>query len=295
MTPLDGVDVDEGTWVPTLAVSGDYFSTMGITLTGGRFFSTEDLRGETLTTIVNEAFVQRYWPGRDGVGMSVKSGAPDLEEDEGTFEVVGVVADVRTHPARAAPPQMFFPFRGQPWRGMMLVARAGGERVDDVAAGLRRVVREAAPGLPARVTTVRSRFDESMARPRFYTILFASLGTLALILASVGIYGTTAYTARSRVKEIGIRMVLGADRARVVRSMVERIGFPVVGGVGIGLLLSVSLSGFLSGFLFHVSARDPGTYTFIGLFVLGVGLSAAFLPAARASSVDPSQTLREEG
>ncbi len=296
MTPLEAVEIGEGgEWLPTVLVSEDFLSTMGIRLAAGRDFTEAELGGEGQVAIVNQALVRRYWPGEEGIGKRIKSGAPDLEEDEGTYEVVGVIGDVTATPGRAVPAEMYLPYGTEAWRDMTVVARTGPEAEDGVAAGLRGIARAEVPDLPVTITTVRSLYRGSMARPRFYTTLFAAFGTIALILASVGIYGTTAYTARSRTREIGIRLALGADPGEVVSRMVTRSGLPVGAGVILGLAGAFSLSHLLAGFLFHVPARDPATYASIGVLVLAVGLTAALVPAARAGRIDPAHTLREEG
>ncbi len=295
MTPRDARYEGEGAWLPTVLVSRDYFSTMGIRLASGRWFSEADLRGETDGIIVNQALASRYWPSQGAIGKWIKSGAPDLEEDEGSFEIVGVIADVTAQPGQAVPEEIYRPYRAESWRNMTVVARTDPETLDGVTAGLRSLARESLPDLPVTITTVQSLFREAMARPRFYTVLFASFGALALVLAAVGIYGTTAFATRSRTREIGIRLALGADRSRVIRRMVTRSGIPVGIGVIIGLACAFGLSQLLSSFLYHVPSRDGATYVAVGLFVLIVGLTAALFPAASASRIDPATTLREEG
>lgn len=296
MTPEGGVGVEKGVWVPTVAVSGGYFSTLGIHFVAGRGFTDAELRGEGMVAVVNEAFGARYWPGEDPLRGRIRSGAPDLEEDEGTYAVVGVVADVTTRPGRDVDPVMYVPYRGaEAWSAMTAVARTDPGAEEGAAAGLRRVARELAPGRPVRIAVVEALARESLARPRFYTGLLTAFGTLALALAVVGIYGTTSYAARSRTREIGIRIALGADRTRVVRRMTARASVSVVLGVCVGLAAALASSGLLARFLYHVPARDPATYVSVGASVLLVGVVAALVPAARSSRVDPARTLREEG
>jgi predicted permease len=283
---------DEGVFVVTVMVAGDYAATLGGTLVEGRGFLPAD-DGSTAVALVNEAFVRRYWPGEPAAGRRVRSGGAGVE-DEPVYEVVGVLADVRTHAGREVPPHIFLPLRESPWRDMELMVRAEGD-VTALAPALRALVRRVDPNLPiSRIGTVQGLAHEGLARPRFYTVLFGGFAAVALLLAIVGVYGTTAYATRARVREIGIRMALGARRRQVVAATVLKTGAAVALGVVLGLAGAWGSARAMTDVLTYVTPRDGAAFTLVAFGVLAAGLLAAWVPAGRAGRVDPATTLREE-
>ena len=293
----EGQEDEEGVFVITVIAAEDYARTLGVEVLEGRALDATD-DGSDPVALVNEAFVRRYWPGQSGVGKVVRSGGRDTE-DEPDYRVVGVLADVRTGAGDEVGPHIFLPLRDSEARGsvstMELIARTDGE-AGARAASLREVVRRLDPALPvSRIETVESLASQSRARPRFYTALFGGFGMVALLLAVVGVFGTTSYAMRSRVREIGIRLALGARRTRVVGAMVARTGGVVAFGVALGLGGAALASRAMADVLVYVTPRDTLTYAAAALVVLAAGVLAAWIPAGRAGRVDPAATLREEG
>jgi hypothetical protein len=244
--------------------------------------------------MVNEAFVTRYWPGEAGVGKSIRSGGAG-EAEGPIYEVVGVLSDVRTRAGAASPPQIFLPLASGPWRDMEIMVRSDAD-ISALAPALRELVRRIDPSLPiTRISSVSRLAEDGRARPRFYTGLFAGFAWVALVLAVVGVYGTTSYSTRSRVREIGIRLALGARRDRVVAEMVARTGAAVALGVALGIAGGAMASRAMSDLLTYVTPGDLLAYVAVALGVLSAGIAAAWIPAGRASRLDPSVTLRDNG
>ncbi len=284
-----GWEGEEGIFAVTVAVGGDYIDALGTRLVEGRPLGPGDAEGEP-GALVNEAFVDRYWPGESGVGKRVRSG----EDDEPVYRVVGVLADVRTRPGREAPPQVYRPLRESAWREMELLARTGGEAAE-LASALRRAVRRVDPGLPVtRIRTLEALTSRALAGPRFYATLFGGFAAVAVLLALVGVYGTTAYVTRARFREMGIRLALGARRRQVIGGLVARAGTAVGLGVAIGVAAAAGASGSMADALRHLGPRNGPTYLAVALGVLTVGLVAAWIPARAAGRADPARTLREE-
>jgi predicted permease len=283
----------EGVFVITVAAGGDYLQSLGARIVEGRAFGATD-DGSAPTALVNEAFVHRFWPGVGGVGKRVRSGRAGVD-DEPDYQVVGVLADVVSRPGQDVSPMLLLPIQEQPWSDMEVVARTDGD-VTALAAALRDLARTLDPELPVTsVRTVASLGREALARPRFYTTLFGGFAAVALLLALVGVYGTTAYATRSRTREIGIRMALGARRTGVVGAVVGGAGIAVGAGVVLGLGAAALASRAMVDVLHKVDPRDLIAYAAVGVLVLGAGLIAAWIPAAQAGRVDPAQTLRQDG
>lgn len=284
----EGREDEEAVFAATVGVGGAYVEALGTRLVAGRALDEGDGGGEPVA-MVNESFVERFWPGEQGVGKLVHSG----QEDEPVFRVVGVLADVRTRPGRPVTPHVFLPLRDAAWREMDVLVRAlpGGE----VGGDLREIVRRVDPMLPVTsIRTMESLSSESLSSPRFYATLFGGFALVALLLALVGVYGATAYATRARWREVGIRMALGARRGQVVGALVLRSGGAVATGVLVGLALASLGSDVLSGALRYVTPRDWITYLVVGSLVVAAGVVAAWMPAAAAGRADPMSTLREE-
>ncbi len=286
----EGWEEEEAAFVISVAVGGDYLGTLGTELVAGRPLGELDGEGEPVI-LVNETFAARFWPGEEAVGKRVDSG----QDDEPSYRVVGVVADVSTGPGRDVWPHAFHPLEESPWREMEILVRASTDDASGIATALRDMVRRFDPSLPVTsIQTMETLSSQALAAPRFYAALFASFAGLALLLAIVGVYGTTAYATRSRLREAGIRLVLGARREQVVGALVVPSGLAVSVGIALGLLGAAAGSNVLAETLRHVEPRDGLTYAVVGLAVAATGLVAAWLPARLASRADPMQTLREE-
>jgi ABC-type antimicrobial peptide transport system permease subunit len=177
---------------------------------------------------------------------------------------------------------------------MEVLVRFDGD-VAPLVAALRAMVRRLDPGLPVtRIATVESLASESLSRPRFYTTLFGGFAVVALILALVGVYGTTSFATRTRVREIGIRLALGARRRRVVGRTVARTGGVIAAGVGLGLAAAFVGARGMVDVLVYVTPRDWAAYLSVAVLVMSAGILAAWVPAGRAGRVDPANALREE-
>jgi len=268
--------------IASTSIGGDYPTTMGVAVVEGRMLTADDAASGGI--MVNEAFVRAFWPGEAAVGRTV-----DADRSE---EVIGVLADTRRLPGIPVEPIVYQHAESGP--SLVLLVRAGGAEAALVPA-LRDLVQRLDANLPVgEVSTLESLAWRSLARPRFYAGLFSSIGLTALLLALVGIYGTTAYATRSRTREIGIRMALGAGTGRIVSEVALRTALALSAGIVAGLVAVALAARGLDDFLVTLEPRDVSTYGLVAALVLASGLAAALLPARRASRVDPASTLREE-
>ncbi len=293
MQSLEPEGLGDEAFVVTVTVSDAYFDLMGIPIVEGRPYSETEMESGAPVVLVNEAFVRSFWRDGAGVGRTVLDGGSS-EDDATTYTVVGVVADLRTTPGAPAPPQVFFGMRSEPRARMHLVV-AGGAGDPGLIGGLREAVWALQPDLPiGRTMSVLDVATGRLDRPRFYAGLFGGFAALALLLALVGVYGTTAYATRSRAREIGIRMVLGAKRNELVRSVVSSTAKVIAAGVIVGAIVAAFASRAMSEVLLYVTPWDLVTYAAVGVLVLATGVLAAAHPAIRWSRVDPVTTLRQE-
>lgn len=290
MTPLEAPEVAEGTFVPIVAVEGDYFEALGLRFTQGGPFDTRT-QDDQMLAVVNEAFVEQYWPGLDPLQQSIKSGGEDVD-DEGTYRVVGVVADVRTAPGEPAPPKMYADYTHETFVRFNVLLGVDGP-VDAAVQSLRAAVSALDPGLPVHdITTLAAVESRALQRPTFYALVFSTFGLSALLLALVGVYGTTAYATASRHREIGIRVALGEREARIVGAILRRTVAVVTTGALLGAGLALLGGRLAADALRLVHFGDPVTYIGVIACVVGTAALAAWLPARRLSRVDPSEALR---
>ena len=272
-----------------------YLAAMGIPLVRGRAFLETDRRDAPPVVLVNQALARRFWPDADAVGARVRLGGSGPEEPWRT--VVGVFGDARqADPVEAVDSEILFPYAQDPvawWKGTTLVVRGQAEP-RALAEAVTARVRATAPELPVtRVRTMPELLSEAVARDRSGALLMGLLSAVALALAVGGIYGVMAYAVGRRAHEIGVRMALGA-RSGEVQAMVLRDGLRLgFLGAASGLLGALALSRVLRGLLHDVSPTDPATFAGVGLFLLAVAALASFLPARRASRLDPATILRE--
>jgi predicted permease len=270
--------------------SPGFFATMGIDVVAGREFNDLDDASSERVTLVNEAFVRRYWPGEEPVGKQISTG----RREPMWHTVVGVVADVnRQGLADPATPEMYLSPLQSGVTNAQVVARTDGD-VAATVTGMRSIVRDLDSTLPIEFSTIEAYVERSVNQPQFYTQLFSAFALVALILAGVGVYGTMSYTVGQRTRELGIRLALGADSGEVT-GMVARQGLRVtVVGLVLGLIAAAAGARVLESFLFGVSARDPLTYAAGSLFLGVVATAACWIPARRAGRADPMQALRME-
>jgi putative ABC transport system permease protein len=271
------------------AVSPDYFATMGIQLVRGRAFSDRDDEDAPPVAIINETMAQRFWPNEDALGRRLTSYGGLSRE------VVGIVGDVKTRDlAENAGPQLYTPFVQTPWPFLAVVARTTGDPVG-LAATLRQAISGVDHDLAAGdVRTIDDYLAQSVATPRFNAILIAGFALLALFLAGCGLYGVMSYAVVQRSREIGIRMALGAQPGDVRGMVVSQALKMGLAGLGVGLAGAFAATRLLDTVLFGVGPSDPATFATVCSLLLGVVLVAAYVPARRATRVDPMVALRAE-
>ena len=278
----------------TRIVSPGYFDTMGIPLLSGRQLSDQDTETTPNVVVISEAMARRHWPGEDAVGKRI--GAGRIEKPEDWIQVIGVVKDVRQFELTADPrPQMYLSYRQAAFFAPRdLVVKT---EVDpaSLAATVRKTVWEIDKDQPvSNIRTMEEILLESIARQRFSMLLLAIFAGVAMILAAVGIYGVMSYSVAQRTHEIGIRMALGAQTSTVLKLAVSYGLKLVVVGVAIGLIAAFALTRVMSTLLFGVTATDPATFTLISLLLILVAAIASYIPARRATKVDPIIALRYE-
>ena len=291
----------EGQPKPTLdagrpKIEAGYFKTMGIPLLAGREFTARDTAQAPNVAIVSERIVRDYFPGGPGeaLGRRVRVG------DRGEWRtVVGVVADIRQMGLdQDVQPMLYVPFQQERdevfvLRFVSFVVRTATPA--SVVEGVRAEIRRAAPDLPIQATlTMDEAVAASVAAPRFRTLLLALFALTATLIATCGLYGLMAYAVTQRRREIGVRMALGADRRDVLRLVLMRALRIVAAGLIVGLAGAAGVTRVLQRFLFGVTPTDPIAFTIVTLLLMAVGLMAAWLPARRATRIDPCAALRAE-
>ncbi|MCW5970731.1 MAG: ABC transporter permease [Blastocatellales bacterium] len=269
-----------------------YFSTLGIPLARGEEFSSQHAAETPGVTMINETMARRYFPDEDPIGKRITLGSPQRGP---WLEIIGVVRDVKHTDLGAEPyPQMYGAHAQQPSRLLSFVIRTKSEPLSIVSA-VRSEVRSMDADLPlARITTLEQMFSDSIARPRFNTALLAAFAVVGLLLAAVGIYGVIAYGVTERTHEIGVRIALGAGRGDVMNLVIGQGLKLAVMGVGIGAAGALAVARLMSALLFQTGAADPLTFAGVGLLLLGAAALACYLPARRATRVDPMTALRYE-
>jgi putative ABC transport system permease protein len=276
------------------AVSPGYFSTLGISLRAGRDFRESDSATSSKVAVVSESVVKRFFPGRDPLGTHLAFGGGSSVKPD--IEIVGVVRDAKQMHVRAArAPYVYIPYaQRKKISGMTFYART---RQDPllVASELRGEVRQLDANLPVYdLKTFAHVVDEDLFSERMVAGLSASFGVLAALLAALGIYGVLAYIVVQRTREIGIRMALGAEIGQVRSLILREVGSMVLAGVGVGLPVAYGMARLSESMLFGVHASDPSVYALgLGLIAL-VALAACYIPARRATRVDPLVALRYE-
>jgi putative ABC transport system permease protein len=275
-------------------VRGDYFQTIGAQLLRGRYFSDQDRLHSPLVAIIDQGAARRYWPGENALGKRFK-GQDRRGQNDDWLTVIGVVRDISTHGLERPPtPHIYEWYRQSGNATPDLVVRAAGDP-REIAATLHRAIRDAAPAaILSNITTVDRQLSQQLAPRRFQTSLLGLFSLLALLLASVGVYGLMHYSVAQRTREIGIRMALGA-KPRSILTMVVRQGLVLVSlGLGAGLALASVAARLLSRLLYGVNPFDPLTLASVFILLLGVALVASIVPARRAASTDPMIALRSE-
>ena len=281
-------------FVGTPKIDAGYFNTMHIPLLAGRDFTEQDAASAPKVAVISERIVRDYFPGgpAEALGRRVRVSDPG-----DWLTVVGVVADIRQRGLdQDVKPMIYAPFqqdRGGFVRFVSFVVRT--VTPASVADGVRAEIRRAAPDLPIESTvTMDEALAASVAQPRFRTVLLGLFATTATLIATCGLYGLMAYSVAQRRREIGVRMALGATRRDVLRLVLTRALRIVVAGLIVGLAGAAGVTRVLQTFLFGVTPTDPLVFTIVTLLLLAVGLMAAWLPARRATRIDPWSALRAE-
>ncbi len=270
-------------------VSPGYFKTMGIPLVAGRDFTGADGPAPALpVTIVSQATAKKFWGDENPLGHTLRrSGDPRI-----AFTIVGVVGDIRSTALTQESPALYYPSASRVWSVMDIVVRSNGVP-QGLMAPIRQKVHELDPELAlANVRTMDEWLSASAAQPRLSTVLLGVFGFVALLIASIGIYGVLAYSVSQRTAEIGVRMALGATPKGVLQ-LIAGEGMKVAAiGIGSGVVASLELGKTVSSLVFGVPVRDPLTFACVSLVLAIVALAACAIPALRASRVDPFSALR---
>ena len=276
-------------------VSSDYFRAMNIPVVQGRAFTDRDTASAPLVMIVNQALARRDFPNVNPVGKRISLGGKDPKGQPLWWEIVGVTADVRNLELREeASPEFYTSALQDTWTGMSIVVRTAVEPAS-LTPEVRRIVAEVDKSAPvSEVKTMENIVSEAVTQPRFNLFLLGLFGGIALLLSAAGIYGVTAYAVTQRTHEFGIRMALGAQVGDVLKMILGQGMRLITVGIGIGLLASFALTRLLKTLVFGVSVTDPLTFVAITLVLMFVALLACYVPARRATKVDPLIALRYE-
>ncbi len=278
------------------SVTPEYFQAMKIPLIKGRYFNEQDRQGGTGAAIINQALAQQYFSSEEPIGKRISHiGANQNEGDPEQWEIVGVVGDVHHSDLTvAANPEIYLPYQQNSWNWGNFLVRTSGD-----PASLAPAFREQIRAVDKSVTLTNVRplpeaISETVAQPRFYTFLFALFGAIGLVLTVTGVYGLISYTVSQRTQEIGIRMALGATRQNVVRMVLRQGVVLALAGVAVGLTISLGLARVIVSLLFEVKPTDWISFSAATLVLLSAAILASYIPARRATKVDPLVALRYE-
>jgi putative ABC transport system permease protein len=282
--------------------SPEYFKAMGIPLIRGRLYTpAENTLDAAPTVVVTPEFVKKYFPNEDPIGKQVTFGITHDTAEAGETsidvhgEIIGVVGDVKRQDlASASYATAYVPFNNFALGFFSVVVRTHADPKAAQAA-IRTTVREVDRDLPVfSLTTMKQAVSDSVAQPRFYMLLLGAFAAIALLLAALGIYGVIAYTVSQRTRELGIRIALGATREKVVRLVIGHGVWLAGAGVVLGVLASLQLTKVIASLMFGVGHLDPLTFVAVPVGLLAIATLASYLPARRASQVDPVIAMRNE-
>ncbi len=266
-----------------------YFQAIGTALRRGRLFTAQDDAQAAPVVLVNETMARRFFPNREPIGERLKFG----ERARDTLEIIGVVADVKNDDLEEqADPAVYVPYAQQPWSTMNLIVQAQQDPAQ-LAAAVRGAVREMDRHLPvSHVKPLRQMIDERASAKRVLTWTMGVFAGIALLLAALGIYAVMSYAVSQRTHEIGIRLALGARQRDILRLVIRQGLRLTLLGVGIGLVGASAFTRALAFFLYGVTGNDPATFAGVTFVLGGAALLACWLPARRATKVDPMIALR---
>ncbi len=271
--------------------SAGYFAAMGIPLIRGRVFDESDKPEAPHAAVISKSLADKYWPNEGPIGKRIQFG--NMDGDLRLLHVVGVVGDVRGYglDADAQPTVYANGLQRPPHSALSIVVRAQADPAT-LTPALRQTVRRLNTELPVSFRTLQQIFSSSLDRRRFSLVIFAVFAAVALALAVMGIYGVMAYAVAERTKEIGVRMALGATVGDVLKLVIWQAGRLIAAGVALGVVGSLFLTRLLTSLLYGVSATDPTTFACVALLLAVVALLACWIPARRATKVDPMIALR---
>jgi len=296
-----GFSIEKGSPLPAgrirtadyVAVSPGYFQVLGIPLVRGRYFERQDTLSTPRVVVISEALARLYFPDRDPIGSRLVFGFPP--DGNLAREIVGIVRDVRDAALSRPPgPMMYVPFAQAPfWGGCLIVKTAAG--TDTVARAIRQIVHEVDRDLPVdNIEWMSAAVEATVATTRFRTWLIGVFGAMALALATAGVFGVISYSVSCRTHEFGIRIALGATRREILRLVMREGLCLTLAGAVAGIAAALALTRLISSLLYGVRATDPATFVALPLLLTGTALLAAYLPARRATRVDPIVSLRHE-
>ena len=275
-------------------ITANWFPTLGVPITSGRALSVQEARDSSRVAVINETMARRFWPEQSALGKRFRL----LEDSTGHwFSVVGVARDFRAEELdNNAPvePSFYVSYRYMPTRNTGLMIRTEGDPAE-ITSAARRVIREADPTLPIfQVMTLEELRRLGYWSVRLFGWMFSMFAGVALVLASVGVYGVIAYSVSQRTQEIGVRVALGAQSSDVIRMVVRGGALLALLGIGIGLAGALAVTRVIQSLLFDVSATDTVSFVGVTVFLTAVALLASYVPARRATRVDPMTALRTE-
>jgi predicted permease len=287
-TPPDG-----GPVVPIPIVTQDYFKTLEIPVLRGRAFDARDTLASPRVCIVSQNLARRYFPGQDAIGKHLKHGGPNSNNP--LMEIVGVVGDVKYEGMAAPDEPVYYEASSQtPDRPMWLVVRAQGD-ADLLISAIKSNVAAVDANVPVSNTgTMADAMYETVALPRFRSLLIGAFAGVALLLAGIGVYGVMAYSVLRRTQEMAVRMALGADRSAVVSIVLRSVALQTAFGLVLGLPLALVAGRLIASLLFATRSYDPLTFAGATVVLVFSSLMAGALPARRAASIDPMRALRTE-
>jgi putative ABC transport system permease protein len=273
-----------------------YFAAMGIPIIKGRDFNDRDLHGSTPVVIITEALAKQFFPNEEPLGKRIKPGISTFDNEKSTMrEIIGVVGDVRNRSLNTEPkPAYYVPQTQVPFDQMVMVVKTTGDPHSLISAATKQVA-AMDPDIPLfGVKTMDEYLSASVAAPRFSTTLLSIFAAVALVLTAVGLYGVMSYSVAQRTNEIGIRLALGAQSRDVLLMVVKQGSTLILIGLAIGLAGAYALTRLISSLLFGVTAKDPFTFAAVAVLLAIVALLACYVPALRATKVDPMDALRCE-
>jgi predicted permease len=281
--------------------SADYFKTLGIPLLEGRALTPDDRPGHPPVAVINQSAARRFWPGESALGKRVWFGTTTgpFSDPARAVEIVVVVGDVKYEavdwPHSAGRPEFYTSYLQFAFPDTMVIVKASGGATSALVPAMRRAVSAVDPSLPIYdVLTLDDRIDGALSRPRFNAALIAGFAGAALLVAALGVYGMLAYSVSSRRREMGVRLALGAAPPRIVRFVLAEGLRLAIAGIVIGLISALATGRLLRTLVVDVSPSNPWTLGAVTVVMLAVAGLAAFVPARRASAVDPIGVLRSE-